>query len=75
MTRIPLFKAKELGDGELASSMAAFPLVGLVLGFGLALFHLVLGSRLPGALEGFVLTGLLVWATGGLPPGRSRRYG
>jgi adenosylcobinamide-GDP ribazoletransferase len=44
--------------------MGAFPLVGLVLGAGLLLFHWTVGRRLPGLLEGAALVALLAWATG-----------
>jgi len=65
LTAIPLFAAREFTPRELARSMGAFPLVGLVLGGALVVFHWVAGHRLPGALEGAVLVGLLAWATGG----------
>jgi adenosylcobinamide-GDP ribazoletransferase len=65
LTAIPLFRAREFTPRELARSMGAFPLVGLALGAGLAVFHGIAGHRLPGALEGAVLVGLLAWATGG----------
>lgn len=64
LTRLPLFTPRRFSSEELARSMGAFPLVGLVLGAGLAAVHLLLGARLPGLLEGAVLVGLLAWATG-----------
>ncbi len=64
LTAIPLFRAREFTPRELARSMAAFPLVGLALGLGLAAVHGLGGHRLPGALEGAVLVALLAWATG-----------
>jgi len=65
LTAIPLFPAREFTPRELARSMGAFPWVGLCLGCGLVAFHWLAGHRLPGALEGAVLVGLLAWATGG----------
>lgn len=65
LTVIPLFKAKRLTDRELAASMAAFPLVGAVLGLMLAGLHLAFLHRLPPLLEGALYVALLAWATGG----------
>jgi len=64
LTTIPLFPAQEFTPKELARSMGAFPVVGLALGGLLVAFHWVAGNRLPGLLEGAVLTGLLAWASG-----------
>ncbi|MBI5016686.1 MAG: adenosylcobinamide-GDP ribazoletransferase [Deltaproteobacteria bacterium] len=64
LTRLPLFPARRFSSEELARSMGAFPLVGLALGAGLWVAHLLLGGRLPGLLEGIVLVALLAWATG-----------
>jgi adenosylcobinamide-GDP ribazoletransferase len=64
LTAIPLFRTREFEPRELARSMAAFPLVGLVLGGGLVVLHVTLGRHMPGALEGAVLVGTLAWATG-----------
>jgi len=64
LTALPVFPARELTPREMARSMGAFPLVGLCLGAGLLALHWVLTHRLPGALEGAVLVGLLAWATG-----------
>ena len=64
LTILPLFEAREFSSRDLARSMAAFPLVGLALGGGLLVFHLLLGRHMPGALEGAVLVALLAWATG-----------
>lgn len=65
LTVLPLFRARVLTPQELARSMGAFPLVGLALGGGLLLVHGLVGGRLPPAVEGAVLVGLLAAATGG----------
>lgn len=65
LTVIPLFKAKRFTDGELAASMAAFPLVGAVVGLAMAGLHAAFLHRLPPMVEGTVLVALLAWATGG----------
>jgi len=66
LTVLPLFRARVFDPRELARSMGAFPLVGLVLGAGLLLVHGILGGRFPPLVEGAVLTALLAAATGGL---------
>ena len=64
LTTLPFCGVKEFSSREMARSMRAFPLVGLTLGAGLLSFHLIVGGGLPDALEGAILTGLLLWATG-----------
>jgi adenosylcobinamide-GDP ribazoletransferase len=64
LTAIPLFATRELGPRDLARSMGAFPLVGLVLGALLLAAHRLVGFRLPAPLEGALLAGLLAWSTG-----------
>ncbi len=66
LTIIPLFRTEELTGEDMARAMGAFPAVGLLLGAGLAVIHLVIGRALPPPLEGVVLAGALAWATGAL---------
>lgn len=65
LTVIPLFPSRRMEEAEMARSMAAFPLVGAVLGAVLAGFHLALGGRLPQTLEAVLLTAFLFAMTGG----------
>lgn len=65
LTVLPLFKARRFDDAELARSMAAFPLVGAVLGLILAGVHTLFMGKLPPMLEGALLVALLALLTGG----------
>lgn len=65
-TVLPLFPARRFAPEEMARSLGAFPLVGLCLGFALLIVHWTVGWRLPGLLEGTVLSALLAAATGAM---------
>ena len=65
LTILPLFKARRLEDAELARSMAAFPLVGAVLGLFLAAAYVAVGTRLPPLVWATLLIALLAYLTGG----------
>ncbi|TLN24071.1 adenosylcobinamide-GDP ribazoletransferase [bacterium] len=66
LTVLPLFRAREVGPEEMGRSMAAFPLVGLVLGVIAALLHLFVTSLFSPLVEGGLLVVFFFWATGGL---------
>ena len=64
LTVVPLFKARRFDNRELAASMAAFPLVGALLGFAMAALHLAIDFRLPPMFEGALLVALMALLTG-----------
>ncbi len=67
LTIIPLHRRpRSTDDHALARSLVAFPLVGLVLGLGLAGCSLVMDRLLPHTLAVVVIVVVLVWVTGGL---------
>jgi adenosylcobinamide-GDP ribazoletransferase len=65
LTRLPGGRHPE-GEGELAASLAAFPLVGAVLGALLAAVLAAAAAVLPDAIAAVLATALLAAATGGL---------
>ena len=67
LTIIPLrVRPRSTDDQALVKSLAAFPLVGLVLGAGLAGASLAMHQVFPHTLVVVVIVFLLVWITGGL---------
>jgi len=67
LTIIPLrVRPRATDDQALAQSLAAFPLVGLLLGAGLAGASFAMGRVFPHTLVVFVMVFLLVWITGGM---------
>jgi adenosylcobinamide-GDP ribazoletransferase len=65
LTRIPL-PSRPYEAGSLARSVKFFPLVGLVVGGGAALLHLLLAPHFSRLVAAFVVLLYLVVATGGL---------
>lgn len=67
LTIIPLRqRPRSTDDQAFARSLAAFPLVGLLLGAGLAGASFAMGRLFPHTLVVVVIVFLLVWITGGL---------
>ncbi len=65
LTRIPIPWYFEPTEPEWGYSVAAFPLVGLVIGGGLTLFAALLAGQPPGVVAVLLLAGW-AWITGGL---------
>jgi adenosylcobinamide-GDP ribazoletransferase len=66
LTVLPGPEARNEAPEERARSMGAFPLVGLLLGAILLVFHATIGRLLPDLLEGAALAALLAVSTGAL---------
>lgn len=66
LTIIPLTRNKAVKPEELASSMAFFPLVGLLLGIILAISNILLLKILPASIVDAILIGELILLTRGL---------
>jgi adenosylcobinamide-GDP ribazoletransferase len=66
LTLLPVGRGRLSGEKELVRSMAFFPLVGLVVGFFLALGYDLLSSILPKSLAIWLTLGLLAFLTRGL---------
>jgi adenosylcobinamide-GDP ribazoletransferase len=66
LTRIPVRLGKPPSEGEVAASVACFPLVGLIVGGILALTHVALGPYLPPMVEASVLLVGYILVTGGI---------
>ena len=66
LTRIPVRLEKPPSERELASSVACFPLVGLIVGGALALTHVALDPFLPPMVAAAVLLAAYILVTGGI---------
>jgi len=66
LTILPIGKGLVREEKGLARSMAFFPLVGLVIGLLLALFHHLLSFLLPASITLWLTIGFLAFLTGGL---------
>lgn len=64
LTRFPYPRSLRPGPADLGRSTAWFPAVGLLLGAGLALLHLLLAPWLPAAVRAPLLLAALALATG-----------
>jgi adenosylcobinamide-GDP ribazoletransferase len=65
LTRIPM-PSQSYDSGSLARSVKFFPLVGLILGGGAALLHILLSPYLPRLVAALIVLVYLVLVTGGL---------
>lgn len=65
LTVLPFGAAGRIDNRDLARSMAAFPLVGGLLGLIMAGTHLAIGGRIPQLMEGALLVALIAYLTGG----------
>jgi adenosylcobinamide-GDP ribazoletransferase len=65
LTRLPISRVSYQAD-SLSRSAKFFPVVGLVVGFGVSLLHLILTPHLDRALVTLLLLTFLVLSTGGL---------